>query len=492
MKTEVQELFPETKPVKGGRLKSFDEYRKRLNGTRFILTCAQNNTKLHDKFWKTLTRMAEKLNAQLCVAKITYNKNGWQKITKDSDDVWYDDRIKKYIIDEQVKLADDLVFCAELDILPTAVIPLNGLQNYSGPNSAIIPHTKMQMQSLATMKHEPAKFLYSTGTVTQRNYIQRRAGQVAEYHHIYGAIYVEIDADGKWFARQLNADEDGTVFDLDHVWMPCMDAPVSETGGRSIITLGDIHLEKLDPQAFAGALELIRAVTPSDVFLHDLVDFTARNHHNIEDAHFLVERFAKKLDRIEDMFIKCATFLKSLTMAFPDTKFHIVRSNHDEAFLRWIKAPMKNIDPANLRFWHECNAMILKHVEWNQTVDEFAWAIFKAAEYKGIKLLMERIHFVQVDESCCINGVEYGMHGHYGPNGARGNPKAFRQIGRRVNHGHTHSANIIDGVYTAGVLGSLDMGYNKGPSSWSHSSIITYPNAKRAIVSQRGIKWRAQ
>ena len=37
------------------------------------------------------------------------------------------------------------------------------------------------------------------------------------------------------------------------------------------------------------------------------------------------------------------------------------------------------------------------------------------------------------------------------------------------------------------------MGYNKGLSSWSHSLIVTYANAKRAILTIReGRAWRDQ
>jgi hypothetical protein len=36
------------------------------------------------------------------------------------------------------------------------------------------------------------------------------------------------------------------------------------------------------------------------------------------------------------------------------------------------------------------------------------------------------------------------------------------------------------------------MGYNKGPSSWSHSHVITYPNGKRSIITlQKNGNWRA-
>ena len=56
---------------------------------------------------------------------------------------------------------------------------------------------------------------------------------------------------------------------------------------------------------------------------------------------------------------------------------------------------------------------------------------------------------------------------------------------------HTHQAGIYDGVYTAVTSSVLDLGYNRGPSSWSHSHIVTYANGKRAIITIWNGKWRA-
>ena len=67
----------------------------------------------------------------------------------------------------------------------------------------------------------------------------------------------------------------------------------------------------------------------------------------------------------------------------------------------------------------------------------------------------------------------------------------FARMGRKSNTGHSHSAGIYDGAYRAGVTGSLDQGYNVGPSSWSHSHIVTYPNGKRTIVTVKENAWRA-
>lgn len=471
------------KPVKAGRLHTPDMFRGKLRGKRFLFTVAQNNTKLHEKFWRTLVRMSQKLDAQLCVGKLSYNKNGWQKVTTESEGLWYDERLTPYFVEEQMKVGNtDLVFCGELDILPTAIYPLNGLDNYTGTNSAIIPHTKMQMQSLATMKKDPAKLLYTTGAVTLRNYIQRRIGQLAEYNHVYGALYVEIDDKNNWFVRQLNADDNGVVHDLDRVYGPDWDE-WSLMFGLPIVNLGDIHIEKSDAVQMETALSMLDTLQPSKVFLHDLIDFKSRNHHNKNDLHFLV---ANKGQSVEQDLWLAALFLTGLQNRYPGTTFYVIKSNHDEALEKWVREGTKYPDPVNARFWHELNAICLANIEQRREFDVFEYAITELASGP-----LDRVKFIKEDESVLINGIEYGMHGHLGPNGARGNPKGFRQIGRRANTGHTHSAGIIDGVWTAGVLGSLDMGYNRGPSSWSCSHIVTYPNGKRTIITQRGKKWRA-
>ncbi|QPC44949.1 hypothetical protein HW532_20950 [Kaustia mangrovi] len=478
------------KPLAGGTLEAPDERRRTLPGRRFLFTAAQNNTFLHTPFWEALLHFAELNDAELHVSRFSYNKTGWgnQRITKDDDELWYDPKIKPYVLDEQVKVADGLIFCGELDILPTAVTPLGTLQNYTGPNSGIVPHTKVHMQSQATMKHEPAKFMYTTGACTLRNYIERKAGQVATFHHVFGALYVEIDEDGDWFARQLMADDNGVFYDIDTAYGPGWSAPASDMG-YSLVTLGDIHIEKIDPYALGGAFGMMNAVKPRHVFVHDLIDFEPRNHHNLSDPYFRARQHFQGIDVVEHGMIAGARFLHGLNRAFPDAIINVIRSNHDQAFERWLQDPRGVEDPVNSRYWHEANYQKLRAIEAGNDLDVFVWAMSDAERKRGLDL--SGVRFIAEDESVVIHDIEHGMHGHRGPNGARGNPKAFRQLGRKANTGHTHSAGIVDGVWTAGVLAKLDMDYNTGPSSWSHSSIITYPSGKRCIVTQRGNKWRA-
>lgn len=486
----------QTKPLAGGVIIAPDETRAVLNGKRFVFTSAQNNTYLHEGFWNALQTFCAERDATLFVSRFTYNKNGWAHwggISKKQDNdagkaLWYDPRIEPFILDSQVKVANDLIFCGELDILPTAAQPLNTLSNYTGPNSGIVPHAKVHMRSLATMKSKPATFMYTTGACTQRNYIERKAGQVATFHHVFAALYVEIDNDGDWFARQLVADRDGVFYDIDKKFAPDL---VDDTAdGECIVTLGDVHVEKLDHAAMSGASILLQKTRPGKVFVHDLIDFEPRNHHSIKDPFFLADQYVNGINSVESGMAMGVKFMHDLSMLLPNATIYSVRSNHDQAFRRWLQDHNGVRDAANASYWHKMNAKMLEEIgRGNPKFDIFAYAMHQQALKADI--CIKRVVFLKEDDSMVIKGIEYAMHGHRGPNGSRGTPSAFRQLGTKANTGHTHSAGIVDGVYTAGLLAKMDMGYNAGPSSWSHSNIITYPSGKRAIITQRGNKWRA-
>lgn len=479
----------DTRPVAAGIASAPDTRRGELTGKRFVFTTAQNNTYVHENFFWALQNFCADKGAELIVSTITYNKSGFQNGTKDDDKLWYDPRIEPYIRNESLKVANGLIYCGELDILPTAVYPLSGFENYTQEASGVVPHTKVQMQSLPRMKDADPRFMYTTGAITLRNYIQRKAGQKAEFHHVFGALYVEIDEQGDWFARQLVANEDGVFHDLDRRYSK----DDIQTMHVSAITWGDIHVEKADMEVFRAAWgmedadgdepSMMQVLNPTWQFIHDLTDFRARNHHNIRDPFFLAEMHHRAQGNVERDLHRCGAFLAHITRF--GNRAVVVDSNHDQALQRWLREADIRQDPENAEFFHRASMMLHMHIRANREFNVFEWAVTADGT------IPSKTIFLKEDDSFLIHGIEQGLHGHRGPNGARGNHKSFRMIGRKVNIGHTHSAGIIDGVYVAGVSGSLDMGYNTGPSSWSHSHIVTYANGKRAIVTMKRGKWRA-
>ncbi|SEN68573.1 hypothetical protein SAMN05216227_102062 [Pseudorhodobacter antarcticus] len=481
-------------PIIGGTLDAPDKRRNIATGKTFVFTSAQSNTLLNEDFFLALERYCAARDAELHISRYTYNKAsygsksvkpGSQK-SSDNDDIWFDPRILPYASDVSLEVTPDLIWCGELNVIPTRINPLSSFKNYTRQASAIIPHAKLVMESVPTMKIDPAKFLYTTGTVTARNYIQKAAGQVADFHHVFGALVVEVDDNGTWWARQLNADKSGGFYDLTSYWTLKGE---QENCRMFAITHGDIHMDKLDlPTAHAvfdlgGIVDRLR---PHEQHFHDTIDFTARNHHNIKDPHFLHSMYVKGTDEVEREIVNAATFLNEA--AYREYSRHIIIvSNHDQAIEGWLRNTTAMADPINARYWHEMNAYCFKAREAGDEPHAFTHALSLHLSED----FLDSCEILQEDDSYRILGeIEAGLHGHLGPNGARGNPKNLRTVGK-ANTAHTHSAGITEGVYTAGVYGKLDMGYNKGLSGWSHSMIGTYANAKRCIITIKdGKGWR--
>jgi hypothetical protein len=481
---KLKKQIAEDKPLASGTMLSPDEKRQQLKGKRFVITSAQNNTFIVKPFLQALEIYAETHQAQLLISTFTYNKNGYQKTEKDSEGVWYDKAIEQYINNDACAITDDLLFCGELNILPTAVNPLSGLHNYTNTASGIIPHAKLRVQSLATAKNEPCRILYTTGAVTQRNYIQQKAGQKAEHHHSMSALVVEVDEGGDWFVRQLCYDKKLKGFyDLDMFYSANGVKAVGEIDG---IVFGDIHCAKLD-QTVADASwrskdSLMEVLKPKHVFLNDVHDQQARNHHNVKDPHFMFAMHVNGTESVIDEVKLTCSVIEEIKR--PWCNVVIVESNHDLALERWLKEQDYRKDPVNAIFFLEMQTAKYKSIVQHDSA-------FSAFEHACKLNGLSGVTFLREDESFIVAGVDCGNHGHLGNNGGRGSVKAYADRGAKVTIGHGHSFTVLDGAWMAGVSGKLDMGYNKGGSSWNHTHVIHYSNGKRCGITLKNGKWRA-
>lgn len=480
------------KPVAAGLKKGFKTETAKLPPKgkikRYILTSAQNNTWVNKEVWENLLALAEHYAAEILVSRFSYNLQGFQPAkpgeTTDAEN-WYDPVLEPYINDKRVELAPSLVWCGEMNILPTAARPLSTFETYTGTKSGIFPHVKIAMESIANGKWEIPKFNYTTGTVTNLNYIQKKAGLKAEFHHCFGALLVEIDSEGRWFARQLNADSKAVIHDLD---VKVDKGKVTQDNRVEAIGWGDVHEQELSPaikELCWGKSGLIDHLKPRFQFMHDLVSFSRRNHHDLKDAHRMFAIHCQGRDSVEGEMEDVAKFINEVAER-DFCEMVVVDSNHDNALTRWLKEADYKIDPVNALFFLTCQKR-----KYEAIADGDGW--FHLVEWvlqnKGVP---KEVRFLRVDESFLVCGeIECGMHGHLGINGARGAPNSLAKLGRKANTGHTHSAGIRDGLYTGGTCSIMDMGYNNGPGSWSHSHVVTYPNGKRCIVTMWHGAYRA-
>jgi hypothetical protein len=477
-KTEVRKL-----PAKG-----------QIN--RYILTSAQNNTYVHRELLDNLEALAEYYDAEIIVGTYTYNQNRYGKLSVKQGtkkeyqfELWYDPAITDYIKDYRIELGKGLVWAGEYNALPTNVNPLAGLESYTGRKSAIFPHAKLAMRSIATMQGEGVKLNYTTGTVTQRNYIQKREGVIAEFHHIYGALLVEVNSEGNWWVRQLNQDEGtGTLQDLNIL---VKDGKIIDKKARvEAITYGDLHGTFADPEVVKLSHDMLDTLKPKYQFLHDVMEGASVNPHDrkYKNNHSKFHTWLRGYHRLDAELKDTVALLKTYDRPFAKTV--IVDSNHDDAWLhRWLREYDYRVDPANAELFLDLQAYVYGRIrggDMPRDISVIEYAMTKAGYDVPARFLL-------ADESfkTCGDKIENGQHGHLGPNGRFGSPENLSKMARKANTAHTHSTGIWNGLYVAGTSSKLRWDYATGPSSWSNSHVVTYGNGKRTIVTLYKGAWKA-
>ena len=476
------------KPSLGGNISGTSTKKIKSSGKRrYIISSVQNNTEVVPQLLKNLEALADHYGAEIMVATYSYNKNSYGPMavkwhTEDHiEELWYDESILKYVVDERVELAPGLIWYGEANILPTAVDPLKQLRKFGGRNSGIFPHAKQAFRTVPTVKHQDAKELYTTGTLTKMNYIQKFSGFRAEFDHVYGAVIVEVDEDGTWFVRQLNADSKWRIYDFD----VCVDNGTVTTGNPLAgITWGDIHefhLEHAIREALWGIGGMLDVLKPKHQIFHDLLDFRSRNHHDKDNFHKRFALWVKGKEAVADELQSAAEFLR-----FADRKWCnsvVVNSNHDRALTRWLQQANYRSDPINAEIFLELELKVLRGIKQENEIHVLGEALTKFGCPPDTKFLWQ-------DESYMVKDIECGMHGDEGVNGSKATAEQMDQLGVRVNMGDKHSPAIIGGVFCVGVTGALDQGYNTGPSSWARAHCLIYPNGKRSMIVMKGDRWK--
>ena len=462
---------------------------------RWLLTAAQDDTPVHMAFWTNLQAYAAHTGAEIMVGGFTYQKGLFQDHA--SRTAVFASAVQPYLHHDNVELGPNLVFCAKMNTLPTAVRPLSGLETYTRGRWGIFPHAKIQLVSVPALKGHPAMQM-TTGACTLKNFIEKKAGLVAEFHYCLGATLVEMDSAGRMFCRQINAADDGSFQDLTFK----VAGQIVTDGHRvEAITWGDIHLARLDRQVgrtcwgydvdtgcAAPGDTILDILRPRHQAIHDLLDFRPRNHHRRRDPHFAFSVHLQGAESVKAEVDATSAFLRRTSR--PWCQSVVVPSNHHDALPRWLREVDGREDPPNAAFWLRCNLAVYEAIERGEPdFDVFAWAARQADPLQDITFLGRNGSYVVCPEQG--GGIALGSHGHLGPNGARGSAANLVKVATKMNVGHAHTASILDGVYTAGLSGELDLGYNDGPSGWSHSHVVVYENGKRTLLTLQDGHWRA-
>ncbi|MEE8372695.1 MAG: hypothetical protein V3R87_03045 [Dehalococcoidia bacterium] len=187
-------------PAIGGRLETREARSstipKKGEVKRYILSAVQNNTTINEELWINLKALAKHYKAEIILARTVYNRfadaSDMDKkliisgaAQRSNKTYHWDKCFEDYFVDERKELAPGLVWVGETNVIPTSPNPLVGFNTYTHRDSMVMPHNRIAMRSVPTHPEESTKLMYTTGTLSHRNYIQRKAGQLAEFHHCF-------------------------------------------------------------------------------------------------------------------------------------------------------------------------------------------------------------------------------------------------------------------------------------------------------------------
>lgn len=460
---------------------------------RFFLSYAQNETIVHEGFLANLEAYAAWCgDSRLMVSRGNYDKQSFgtrgAKRSANDNETASDihPSLLPYIVEGAINIGDRLVFCAQMNTLPTAVSPLSGFKAYTGSRWGVFPHPAVAQESVATHPGLPAKQMLSTGSMTRPNYVQKKAGIKAEFNHEIGCVIVELAPDGEVWCRHILAAPDGSFQDLDRV---VRGGQVSIGNRVGAAVWGDIHHTKIDPVVAlsvwgydvatgrsTGELSLVDYLAPKHQVYHDLIDFATRNHHNVSDPHFLFRTHLQGTDDVRNEMKAAGDFLRETSR--PWCEGVVVQSNHDNAYTKWLTNPAYNYrsDPVNAEYFLESNLRMYQAIRAGTERTFFEDSLRDLAAFGPIRFTGENDSFVPIRH-------QFSMHGHQGADGGKGSLIAFDQMGCQSIVGHGHKAGRRGGAIMVGTFSQMDMGYNRGPSSWSHTCAVEYLNGKATLMT---------
>ncbi len=460
----------------------------RANTRVYVVTAAQNATPVHESFWPALQQLCEHRKAELLVVPIRYKNPTSRWTASQANEEHWVEEVQPFLWNARRKLAPGLILLGDVKVQATTSDPILGFDAMTGGASAILAHTKLQLRCIATAQYLPSKILCTTGACTVANYTDTKAGKLGEFHHALAAQIVEVESDGTWHLRVVNFDTRSKSFiDLDTRYFADRHEPAPPP---EALVMGDTHRDFIDSgveTATFGPRGMKATLKPKRLIWHDLNDnYDVNGHHRGNPFNFIAKRMGHSRGGADGEARRACEFVREHTTG--DIESWVVCSNHNDMLRRWIINHDWKSDPTNAEFYLRlAHKMVLgtkMSAKGTEYPDPIALLFPHYIDMKGIRVLKPG------DESV-IAGIEVGMHGDVGTNGARGSARNLRRIGVRSVIGHSHTPAIEEGVYQTGTSSLLRLEYNTfGPSSWRHCHCLIHADGKRQLVFINKGKWR--
>jgi len=455
-----------------GHSKTLYEYPSVVSSSKkYVITSCQNDTDIHDKFYRSILNYANINGCEVVVLKTTSLTA--ENLTEDP--VW-----AVNVVDTAFDIENSVRVLGSLRITNTTLNPLAGLDDLVLGKHLIVGNNQLQMKTTFAESVEKPIFIYSTGTISRPKYSTSKAGFKAARNHTYSFLFVEVRND-KTFIRDIVSDESGCFYDIGGYYEPDSHTPLQQV---SAVVTGDEHAVKIDPSVlhatYMNSSSIIKTLKPKYIIRHDVLDFYSGSHHH---EHDFILRYKKSLMNEDCVETELLNTFNHIILTTPDfAKNIIVESNHNEHLRKWLNLFDPKRDIKNSRLYFGLMYQIMQHIENGDHISPFeAYCKMKFGESGFI--------FTHRDSPIEVSGVEISYHGDRGVNGSRGSVTQFSKTYKKFVIGHSHSPKIEKGCYQVGTSTSR-LEYATGLTTWSNSHCIIYPNGQCQLVSINLGEWK--
>ena len=452
----IEKLFDESRDVSNSKKK------------RFVITTAVDGAKAHIKFLSALDNYAEKNNAQIVIMPCESVTNSFENNNAVFDKEFID---KKYMFVQKNTPLNDNLFLCSIQVSAKQIKPITGLERLGNREGSYIFASPKQFLEYVPSGNSRSKnySIMTTGACTLPKYydnkfVSKRLSYIADHDHTIGAIIVEIENDKLFHFRQIQAAEDGSFIDYG---IQYNEDGTTENVVTNVI-FGDLHGVSIEHQALNVFLNDFSKLEVQSIFIHDLFDGYSISHH-IDTIGEMSYRSDIGRDDLSVELIETKNLLLKIDLKLDPKNIYVVKSNHDEFLYRYLKEGRYIKDPKNHYLALDLARKMLENID--------------PLEYVLKSGLKDNVIFLSREDTVRIAGVECAAHGDLGTNGAKASMNTFEKIYGNCVVGHSHSPAIQRGVFRVGTLSKLDMGYNRGPSSWAHTSCLLYENGQRQLIN---------
>lgn len=451
----------------------FAKERSALNSDkkRFIITTAVAGANAHNGFLATIDKYCEENDAQAVIMPAESITNSFEKKTAVFDKVFND---PKYLFVSEDTPLNNNISLRNIQVSAKQVKPITGLVRIGKREGSYVFAAPKQFLEYVPSGNDRVKnySIMTPGACTLPNYysevfVSKRLSYIADHDHTMGAIIVELEDENIFHFRQIQCDEDGSFIDLGRHYKP----KGKTTNVEASVVMGDLHGVNADIPAINTFTELFSKIKVKNLYLHDIFDGYSISHHVIDIATKSM-RSEKGMSNLEHELEKTFELVERISNEVKPKDVYIVKSNHDEFLDRYLKDGRYVFDPEN----HYASLKIATALFEGEDV------LLRGFETVGMEI-PQNWHFLQREDSSKVGNTECGSHGDLGLNGAKSSLNGLERVYGNCVIGHNHTAAIQRGVFRVGTLSNLDMGYNRGPSSWTHTCCLVYDNGQRQLIN---------